>query len=180
PGAGIRTLPYLSDEFIDALRFAAAKARELGLRFDLTLGSGWPFGGPQVGAAQAAGKLRIERVPAAPQARRVAAPSIGAGERFIAAFLDDTDLGAVQDGAVRLPESHQGGAVRFFIARRTGMMVKRAAVGAEGFVLTPYDRGALALSLRGGGDRLLQAFDGHPPFAIFCDSLEVYDSDWTT
>ena len=75
PGAGIRNLPYLSDEFIEALRFAAEKARELGLRFDLTLGSGWPYGGPQVGAAQAAGKLRIERVPATPQTRRVAAPA---------------------------------------------------------------------------------------------------------
>ena len=69
-------LPYLSDEFIDALRFTAEKARELGLRFDLTLGSGWPFGGPQVGAAQAAGKLRIERVPVTPAAARVPRPSI--------------------------------------------------------------------------------------------------------
>jgi len=180
PGAGIRNLPYLSDEFIEALRFAAEKARELGLRFDLTLGSGWPYGGPQVGAAQAAGKLRIERVPAMPQTRRVAAPGIGAGERFIAAFLENTDLGAVQDGAVRLPERHQGGDVRFFIASRTGMMVKRAAVGAEGFVLNHYDRGALDIYLQKVGERLLQAFDSHPPFAIFCDSLEVYDSDWTT
>ena len=60
------------------------------------------------------------------------------------------------------------------------MMVKRAAVGAEGFVLNHYDRGALDVYLQKVGDRLLQAFDGHPPFAIFCDSLEVYDSDWTT
>src|SRR5579872_4081854 len=29
--------PYLSDEFIDALRFTSDKARELGLRMDLTL-----------------------------------------------------------------------------------------------------------------------------------------------
>src|SRR5579864_3868481 len=36
---------YLSDEFLDALRFTGAKAREFGLRYDLTLGSGWPFGG---------------------------------------------------------------------------------------------------------------------------------------
>ena len=84
------------------------------------------------------------------------------------------------DGAVRLPERHQGGDVRFFIASRTGMMVKRAALGAEGFVLNHYDRGALDVYLQKVGDRLLQAFDGHPPFAIFCDSLEVYDSDWTT
>src|SRR5690349_342873 len=48
PEAGVRNLPYLSDEFIDALRFASEKARELGLRMDITLGSGWPYGGPHV------------------------------------------------------------------------------------------------------------------------------------
>src|SRR4051812_8244988 len=41
---GFRNLPYLSDEFLDDLKFTAGKARDLGLRFDLTLGSGWPFG----------------------------------------------------------------------------------------------------------------------------------------
>src|SRR5215467_11390172 len=38
---GFRNLPYLSDAFLDALRFTSEKARELGLRMDLTLGSGW-------------------------------------------------------------------------------------------------------------------------------------------
>ncbi len=60
--AGIVTHPFLSDAFLDDVRFAARTARELGLRVDLTLGSGWPYGGPQVGIAQAAGKLRVERV----------------------------------------------------------------------------------------------------------------------
>jgi hypothetical protein len=39
---GFKNLSYLSDDFIEALRFAAKRADELGLRFDLTLGSGWP------------------------------------------------------------------------------------------------------------------------------------------
>jgi len=46
PNARFRNLPFLSDDFLDALRFTSAKARELGLRMDLTLGSRWPFGGP--------------------------------------------------------------------------------------------------------------------------------------
>src|SRR6266498_3392469 len=57
PALVIKNFPYLSDEFIDALRFVSAKARELGLRMDLTLGSGWPFGGPQVSISDAAGML---------------------------------------------------------------------------------------------------------------------------
>src|SRR6266576_600938 len=60
---GFQNTPYLSGEFLDALRFTGEKARELGLRMDLTLGSGWPFGGPHIPVTQAAGKLRVERFP---------------------------------------------------------------------------------------------------------------------
>jgi hypothetical protein len=48
PATGIKNLPFLSDEHLEALRFASEKGRELGMRIDLTLGSGWPFGGPTV------------------------------------------------------------------------------------------------------------------------------------
>ncbi len=58
---------YLSQEFLDMLRFAAQMAKELGMRMDLTLGSGWPFGGPHVPIAQAAGRLRIDRVSPMPE-----------------------------------------------------------------------------------------------------------------
>jgi hypothetical protein len=47
------------------LRFTADNSRELGLRFDPTLGSGWPYGGPSVSIGEAAGRLRVERVEAA-------------------------------------------------------------------------------------------------------------------
>src|SRR5437870_13581722 len=86
PTLGIKNLPYLSDEFIDALRFVLAIARELGLRMDLTLGSGWPFGGPQVSISDAAGMLRSERVKLAADQRRVPVPHVSAGEKLIAVF----------------------------------------------------------------------------------------------
>src|SRR6266850_5005071 len=85
PQKGIRNFPFLSDEYLDALRFAAARAREMGLRMDLTLGSGWPFGGPQVSIDQAAGMLRTERVKLDSNTRRLPLPNISAGEKFIAA-----------------------------------------------------------------------------------------------
>ena len=69
-----------------------------------------------------------------------------------------------------------------FINSRTGMMVKRASIGSEGFVLNHYDRPALDRYLASVGDRLMTAFDkgaSPVPFAIFCDSLEVFGSDWT-
>src|SRR3954452_12669514 len=75
-GGGIKNLPYLSDEFLDALKFAAQKAKELGMRFDLTLGSGWSFGGAKTPINEAAGQLRVETIKARPNTPRVLLPSM--------------------------------------------------------------------------------------------------------
>ncbi len=61
PATGFHNYDFLSDEYIDDLRFAAEEAARLGLRMDVTLGSGWPFGGPAIPVTQAAGELRVER-----------------------------------------------------------------------------------------------------------------------
>jgi hypothetical protein len=41
---GVRSLQWLSDEWIDMLQFTFAEAKKLGLTCDLIVGSGWPFG----------------------------------------------------------------------------------------------------------------------------------------
>ena len=76
---GIKNFPFLSDEHIDALKFVSTKARELGLRMDLTIGSGWPYGGPQVSVDHASGMLRSERVKIEAGVRRVPVPQPAAG-----------------------------------------------------------------------------------------------------
>jgi hypothetical protein len=191
--SGTKTLPFLSDDFIEALRFTAGKARELGLRFDLTLGSGWPFGGPTVKIDHAAARLRYEHVKVDSSSRSVNVPAISAGEKLLAVFLARAEGGAnfapdsvreltdINDGVVRLPSNmpavpHE---VLFFISSRTGMQVKRPAVGGEGFVLDHLNRAATDAYLKNVGDRLMQAFGSQPPYAIFCDSLEVYNADWS-
>jgi hypothetical protein len=189
---GFHNLPYLSDGYIDALRFAAGKARELGLRVDVTLGSGWPFGGPHVAVTEAAGRLRCDRVPVPDKATSVALPSLEHGEKLIAAFLARGDsrsfsaeglerIDSIEAGRLHLAANLNGPhVVLFFIASRTGQQVKRPAVNAEGFVLDHYDRRAIDHHLKVVGDRLLEAFGSNPPYAVFSDSLEVYGSDWTS
>ena len=193
PPTGFRNLPFLSDEHIDALRFAAAEARELGLRVDITLGSGWPFGGPHIPVTQAAGAMRIETVAIASGAQSVSVPSITSGEHLEAIFLVPGSPEAlvlqdgkqiqepvVKDGRLQLPQGLKPPSVAvFFISSRTGMTVKRPAVGAEGLVLDHYDMNAIETHLRAVGDRLMSAFGDHPLYAVFSDSLEDYGSDWT-
>ena len=66
-----------------------------------------------------------------------------------------------------------------FIASHTGQQVKRAAVGAEGWVLDPFSHQAVATHLHAVGEPLVKAFGAAPPYAIFSDSLEAYGADWT-
>jgi len=191
PQRGFRNLPYLSDDFLRELRFASEKARELGLRVDLTLGSGWPYGGSQVPITEAAGRLRVEHIRVGGNSSRVPLPYMVAGEKLLAVFLTPADkaksadayreITQIDNGAVILPKDLNGQHdLLIFIASRTGMMVKRAAVGAEGFVVDHYDHGAVEHYLNYVGDRLMQAFASNLPTAIFCDSLEAYGSDWTS
>src|SRR6059058_2491738 len=74
PVRGFHNFPYLSDEFIDDLRFAADETRRLGLRMDVTLGSGSPFGGPHIPITQAAGALRIVMTTVPRGAHSIAVP----------------------------------------------------------------------------------------------------------
>jgi hypothetical protein len=191
PALGIRNLPFLSDEFVDALRFVSSKSRELGLRMDLTLGSGWPYGGPQVPITKAASMLRVERVKVQADSRRIPLPNLTRAETLLAVFLARSDgqkilseslreQTDIRDGAVWLPDALQGPSeILFFISSRTGMQVKRPAVGAEGYVLNHLDTTATEHYLKTVGERLMQAFGSNPPYAVFCDSLEVYNQDWT-
>jgi hypothetical protein len=57
--------------------------------------------------------------------------------------------------------------------------VKRAAAGADGYVLDHYNRAAIARHLQETGDKLLAAAEPGSIDSVFCDSLEVYDADWT-
>ncbi len=187
---GFKNTPFLSPEHLEALHFAAQEARRLGLRMDVTLCSGWPFGGGHIPVTEAAGELRVESRSIEPGTVSAQAPFVDSGEEWIAGFLlpnpADKDaiagsesLAAPVSGRYSFPPSAQTRTLISFLSSRTGMMVKRPSVGAAGFVLDHYDRAATEEHLHAVGDRLLSAFGDQPPYAVFSDSLEVYASDWS-
>jgi hypothetical protein len=190
-GKRFKNAAYLSDEFLDRLRFTAQEAQRLGMRVDITLGSGWPFGGPQTTIDHAAGRLRVDKVAAPQGASSLPLPALENGEQLIGLWLVDGGLHnytAVsarrltdfREGRVQLPANMAGSHVAlFFIAGRSGMQVKRASIGAEGFVLDHYEREAIDEHLSFVGNKLIAAFGPTPPYAVFSDSLEVFASDWT-
>ena len=195
PSRGVKNLPFLSPEHLDALRFANEKGRAAGLRVDLTLGSGWPFGGPHIGIGDAIGKMRVVAVEVPAGASSYRLPVVSEGEKIEAAFIgggtakeyDATRLQALPaasladapDGRGTVAPAAAPRVAVYYIASRSGMQVKRPSVGGEGFVLDHMSRRAIDNHLKNVGEPLLKAFGDQPPYAIFSDSLESYGSDWT-
>jgi hypothetical protein len=180
---GIHNLKYLSPEFLDDVKFANETARGLGMRVDITLGSGWPYGGPATPLALASSKLRVVYLPLAGP---VAAPKLKEGESIVAAFtVSGTKEKFDAASAVRFnpaalaPAGAGERTALYFIASHTGQEVKRSSYGAEGPVLDHMSRAAIENHLQKVATPLLAAFGDHPPTATFSDSLEVYGADWT-
>lgn len=131
-GEEYRHISYLSPRWVAMLRHTLREAERLGLGIDMTLGTGWPLGGSQVSAADAAQAFSIVQA----------------------------DGGKYQ-----------------LIVNPTRQKVKRAAPGAEGWVLDHFNKAAL-LRYCGPFDTLFAAGD-LPVRAIYNDSYEVYDANWT-
>ena len=180
PAGGIRNLPFLSDPFLAALRHAGATARRSGMRMDVTLGSGWPFGGAQVPVTQAAASVRQQLIDVPAGVDSIILSPLVGGERALALFLDGRRVPVTAGPVIPVPRASAARQAQLFVAGRTGQQVKRAAVGAEGFVIDHVSTAAVRDYLHLTGDRLLSAFPkGKGPTAVFSDSLEAYGSSWT-
>ncbi|MEX2595089.1 MAG: glycosyl hydrolase [Anditalea sp.] len=55
-----RYLDFLSEEWLNILKYTVEKAKSLDMGVDLTQGTGWPFGGPQVTEDAAASRILIQ------------------------------------------------------------------------------------------------------------------------
>ena len=183
PAKGLVNEPFLSSAMLENVAYAAREARALGLRLDVTLGSGWPYGGPATTVADAAGRLRVLELAVAPGTTSLAPFQLEDGETLISISLVKGKAAAslqLKPGQEKqFPPDTAPRTALVFIAGHTGQQVKRAAVGAEGWVLDPFSHQAVATHLHAVGEPLLKAFGATPPYAVFSDSLEAYGADWT-
>ncbi|MGH9470264.1 MAG: glycosyl hydrolase [Terriglobia bacterium] len=193
---GIRNTRYFSPAWFSLLRHTLAETKRLGLQFDFTLGSGWPYGGPFIPGRLAAQKITVlSRDAQGPDEFTwplypyltgdgrvfavVAAPVVDSGALDL---TRSTVLNAGHHGAVRwsVPAGHWR--VMAFTDSLTGQLVKRPTLGMEGYVIDHFDEKALDLFLDAVGVRTIEELHSiaDPPFhSVFCDSLEVYGADWT-
>ncbi len=184
PAKGVKNFTFNSPEMLDAVGYAQSEGKKLGLRIDVTLCSGWPYGGPSTPLEQAAARLRMMEVSLPAGEEALPMPKLSEGESVVAKFVA---TGAPKQWNANSAKPVTGSVGKasgprvavFFIASHTGQQVKRAAVGAEGYVLDPFSKDAVATHLQKVGEPLVKAFGATPPYAIFSDSLEAYGADWT-
>jgi hypothetical protein len=191
-----KNIKWMSPEFLEMLGYTAAKTREMGIRMDLTLGSGWPYGGPSsmFTPADGAKALTTQSVQVQPGQRTAAANNNTA----FAAFAGPGgaaagggrggggggDLTAFKEvplvnGVAQLPADFAGGQVLFFTYRQNIMAVKRPAYGADGIVIDHLSARVVDKFIQLVGEPEVKACGNNPPFAIFCDSLEINGENWT-
>jgi hypothetical protein len=80
-------LTFLSPEMLSAVTYAQAEGRKLGLRIDVTLCSGWPYGGPATTLDKAASRLRLIEVAIPANASSVPFPNLAEGESLLSASI---------------------------------------------------------------------------------------------
>lgn len=186
PARGIKNEPYLSPAFLKTLKYASQAAKRRGIRFSVSGGTGWPFGGPSVKLEDAAQRIRREVIqPESDGTFRV--PALKPGERVVAAFIRGLNVTPMIRGEhIRIPnempERHsstlntQLSKLNLYVSGPTNMRVKRPALGGEGLVVSHYDWGAAKKYLESA---VLPMIRQGGIESIFCDSLEVYNSNWT-
>ncbi len=194
---GLTNYALLSPQHLEALRFTAAKAKELGLRMDLTLGSGWPYGGPEISRSNAVDAIRASApVSVSPGQTNVVLPSAGrtrggGEEEIIAALLGPINSQSsfispylplkIRGNTALLPaDLHGATQVTFYTLGFPGLVqAKRPAVGGEGYIVDHYSPTAIGTFIKEVAEPEVKACGPNPPYAIFCDSLEVQGENWT-
>ncbi|MGA2748678.1 MAG: glycosyl hydrolase [Verrucomicrobiota bacterium] len=175
-------ISYLSPRWLDMLAFTVSEAGRLDMGVDMTTGTGWCLGGPEV---------TDEEANASPVIKELEIP---AGETITDKF-DPKKLEALMafsemaDGNKidLLPKVHSDGSVdwtadggtwRVFAVwqKPSGQGVKRAAPGGEGWMLNPFYAPAVRHYMQ-WFQEAFQSYTGPRPRALYQDSYE-YRSSW--
>ncbi|MCW3168784.1 glycosyl hydrolase [Chryseobacterium sp. 09-1422] len=184
-------LTYLSPEWMKMLQFTTNKAKSLNMGVDMSVGTGWPIGGPQVDEQDAATKMIVQTY------------TISSGEKFsdkivlkdekqknlktvkldiVTAYNEKNEAVVLTDkinadGTLNWKPGSEKWTVYAVFVGKTLQKVKRAAPGGEGYTLDHFSPDATK--------DYLKTFDkafGNSNYGIrsfFNDSYEVYNADWT-
>ncbi|MBI5281318.1 MAG: hypothetical protein HY858_06515 [Candidatus Solibacter usitatus] len=180
-GAESRFIDYLSPRWMALLKHTVTEAGRLGMGVDMTIGTGWCFGGPEVTEVEAAAVVvsrKWELAAGAALPERIDKRTAQALEAFAPDGRPENLLPLIQDdGAVRWTAGAGGRTVYLVSQKPSGSRVKRAAPGGSGFMLNPFFGQAIRHYME-RFTRAFAAYDGPLPRAMYHDSFE-YGVNWS-
>ncbi len=202
---GIRSLRWLSDEWIDHVKYACDEAKNLDMTADLIVGSGWPFGSEDLREDERAQVVLV-------YAEKIEGPTTYTVSKFH--IQQSVDPGVTDKNALRHPEiislhltkdpltsledtidystyKNQdkisievpaGSHVFYAVVKYTSFaMVINGAPGASGSILNHMDQKAV----RGYLERMSSTMENRIGLlknyirALFTDSMELEGCNWT-
>lgn len=185
-------IDFLSPKWMKMYSYTVKEAHKLGMGVDLTGGTGWPFGGPNVTIQNSASRAIFQKY-SLPAGKALQNPIIvnRLREREVAPLQV---LMAYSEGRKKLnltkyvqsdghldwtaPTGSGNWNLIAVFDGKTLQKVKRAAPGGTGWVMDPFSSTAVHHYFK----RFTHAFksSGSPaPHAFFCDSYEVFGADWS-
>jgi hypothetical protein len=174
-----RYIDYLSPKWLEMLDYTVREGRRLDLGVDMTLGTGWCFGGPTITDEQANAVLEhnqqtleqgqsVNLKSTSPLCVVAYGPQ-GQTEDLSARIRPDGTLDwTAPEGQWRVYELWQ---------KPSGRKVKRAAPGGEGHMLNPFYTEAMK-SYLAWFDEAFKEYKGAMPRAMYHDSYE-YVCNWS-
>jgi hypothetical protein len=179
---------FLSEEWFETVQYTIREAEKLNLGVDITLGTGWPYGGSQIDPKHAAKKL-VSRQFDFPNSDLI---SINIQKKKSDIGLIDVIAVYASDGKERIDLTPQSGKeminqkvtlsdwmVTVFGFTLTEQLVKRAAPGGEGLVMDYFDDQSVMYYLNYFDSIFSHTEYPINPRALYHDSYEVYRANWT-
>ncbi len=182
-------IDFLSDGWMEMLEYTIVKADSLGMGVDMNLGTGWPFGGPQISPEFASSRLILQHYEVKkgePLSEKILIKEprqvpedvylLAVVAYFRSGRISDLSGNVSEDGSLKWIPQEDCEIVAAFNGK-TRQTVKRAAPGGTGWTLDHFSKEAL--------DVYLARFDSafakihKKPRAFFNDSYEVYGSTGT-
>ena len=172
-GNGANNIPYLSDQWLDMLRYTQQQANKNGIELDMSTGTGWPFGGPWVPLEESASKMVfVDTLMSKEAANEFAA------KNTILPLPQKEQKNSRLVLQKAYPQNNGMVRIIALYCKYGVMKVKRAAPGGEGLVIDHFDKQAVANYLK----HIEQAFERTKtpyPHTFFNDSYEVEAGTWT-
>lgn len=182
-------IPFLSEKWTEMVQFTIRQAGELGMGVDLTLGTGWPYGGSWIDGSAAAKKMKMAEY-RYPQTDHliIYTDSVINNNGFIdlsgiVATNGKSELlnlsPQIQDKIISRDVERSDWKVTFTGTAYTGQKVKRAAPGGEGMVMDYFDERAVLKYLHHFDSVFSSTSYPVRPRAFYHDSYEAYQANWS-